>query len=110
MSSAPNLRRKNASASSGLPACQDPTTRSPSGVRTYTVPSASTRPHGSLAVLTANLLLAPIPALRDQVFVMCTLSMTTFSFGWPSPVPLAVPALATFWMIPSPLTILPNGV
>jgi hypothetical protein len=34
VSSASYLRRKNARASSGLPACHEPTTRSPSGVRT----------------------------------------------------------------------------
>ena len=37
-------RAKWASPSSGVPACQEPTTRSPSAVFTYTVPSASTRP------------------------------------------------------------------
>ena len=55
VSSASNLRLKNASASSGLPACQEPISRSPSAVRQYTVPSSATRPHGSLAVLTAYL-------------------------------------------------------
>ena len=57
VSSASNLRLKKASASSGLPACHEPISRSPSAVRTYTVPSSATRPHGSLAVPTAYLLL-----------------------------------------------------
>src|ERR1700733_12045198 len=58
------FRRKNASASSGLPAAHEPITRSPSAVRTKTVPASSTRPHGSVAVVTANLLwflCAPVP-------------------------------------------------
>src|SRR5215472_13981402 len=66
VSSASNLRLKNASASSGLPACHEPITRSPSAVRTYTVPSASTRPQGSLALVTANLLLRPEPQVKGE--------------------------------------------
>ena len=56
VSSDANLRWKKARASSGLPACQEPISRSPSAVRTKTVPSSPTRPHGSLAVLTRDLL------------------------------------------------------
>src|SRR5205823_10809300 len=54
------------SASSGVPACHEPITRSPSAVRTKTVPSSSTRPHGSLAVPTANLLLGPGPGVTGS--------------------------------------------
>ena len=64
-------------------------------------------------MLTLNLLLGLTLVMRQgQVFLMMTLSMTTFSLGWPSPGPLAlsVPALATFWMILSPLTTVPKGV
>src|ERR1019366_6393734 len=51
--------------------------------------------------------------LVRQVFLMVTLSMTTLSFGLPPPAGLSggpKPRLPTFWMILSPLTIVPNGV
>ena len=42
---------------------------------------------------------------------MVTLSISTFSLGAAAgELCVALPALATFWMILSPLTIVPNGV
>ena len=48
----------------GLPACHEPTARSPSAVRTYTVPSSATRPHSR--VVTAHTVPAGSPVVLSR--------------------------------------------